>query len=85
MYVKNNDILSINSYACMFFQILAQILDSDGAKDILFLQFSCEKRIFFAPIQTIFGWYDYKLLFHVFFSEVFFPKCLSYTIILHYQ
>ncbi len=52
MYVKNNNILGMSSYLCMLFQIPAQILDSDGAKDILFSQFSCEKRIFFALIQT---------------------------------
>jgi hypothetical protein len=38
MYIKNINILDMNSYESMFFQIPAQILDSDGAKDILFLQ-----------------------------------------------
>jgi hypothetical protein len=50
MYIKNNNMLGMNSYVCMFFQIPAQILDLDGMKDILFSQFSCEKRIFLTSI-----------------------------------
>ncbi len=42
----------MNSYDACFFQILALILDLNGAKDILFSQFSCEKRIFCTHIQT---------------------------------
>jgi hypothetical protein len=70
MNIKNKNILGVNSYVYMFFQISAQILDSDGAKDILFLQFSCEKRILFAPIQTILDGTTTNY-FYVFFSDVF--------------
>jgi hypothetical protein len=74
MYVKYNDILGMNSYICMFFQIPAQILDLHGAKDILSSQFSCEKRIFCAPIQTILDGmttnYYYMCFFLSFFLSV---------------
>jgi hypothetical protein len=78
MYIQNNNIWGMNSYVCMFFQISAQRVDLDGAKDILFSQFLCEKKIFFAPIQTILDGYDNELLLHVFFLKYFFLKCLSY-------
>jgi hypothetical protein len=68
----------MNSYVCIFFQIPAQILDLDGAKDILFSQIIFEKRIFFAPIKTILYGMTMNYYYMCFFLKFFIVKCLSY-------
>jgi hypothetical protein len=82
VYVKNNNILGMNSYVCMFFQIPAQILDLDGAKDILFSQFLCEKRIFFALIRHFLDGTTMNYYYMCFFLKFFFLS-VYHTIVLH--
>jgi hypothetical protein len=75
MYVKNNNILGMNSYVSMVFQIPAQILDSDGAKDIHFSQFHVRKEYSLHPSKLF-----WMLGLRIIITCVFFRRCFSFSV-----